>query len=79
MKSIRCELKQLLKGYTRVTPKIEKGLKKMGIVILRKNKHTILEYLCADGTVAHSAIAGSCSDPCGGLNLASEIAKRMGA
>lgn len=77
--STKEELRNLLKGYRVFTPKMKKVFKKFGITVIRKSNHIILEYIGFDGNKYHSIMSKTCGDTKhAGLNLAAEIAKRMG-
>ncbi len=73
-KDFRNELKRIFTDYKRITPQIESGLQRLGILIGRKKNHVILFISTERGR--HSvSISSTGSDKREGLNIVSKIAR----
>ena len=72
-KQFRAELKRIFTGYKRMTPEIERGLRKLGIFVARHRNHVVLEVCGANGRhmVPISSTGGD--ERRGGLNMASKV------
>ncbi len=75
-KEKRMKLKSIFKGYKRMTPKIERGLKQMGINVVRQRKHVILNIPNGNesGVMVLSTTGG---DDRTGLNIVSTIMNEL--
>ena len=73
-KDFRNELKRIFTDYKRITPQIESGLQRLGILIGRKKNHVVLFVSNERGR--HSvSISATGSDKREGLNIVSKIAR----
>lgn len=71
-KDYRSRLKRIFTGYKRLTPKIERSLSELGILVGRERNHVVL--FVDDGSCRHSVpIPCTGSDKRGGLNVVAKI------
>jgi len=69
---LREQLKVIFRGYKKINASMEKKLKELGFVIVRKNKHYILSYtLC--GKDLRIEVACTPSDFRSGIKKVSDI------
>ena len=66
------EVKRIFTGYKRMTPKITRELRRLGIFVVRQRNHVVLSV--SDGETRHLVpISSTGGDKRGGLNMARKI------
>ena len=71
-KNKRQMLKSIFKGYKKMTSKIERSLKEIGIFVVRRKNHLVLEFISGD-VIRKVPISNTGSDKRAGLNIVSQI------